>query len=109
LVGSIGFFFSNRKYIHNLYKEFFGYEASPTEGDDRGVEEVAEVSEKDSTARFYFTLLYRLAKEDITKIDEVEASPLYLCLNVASIMKEEAEKQREEYDKMTKKIKSANG
>ena len=109
MVRSFGFFFSNRKYIHNLYKEFFGYDTPTTKEDDSKLEEDAEVSEKDSTSRFYFTLLYRLAKEDITKSDEVETSPLYLCLNVASIMKEEYERQKEDYDKMTRKIKSANG
>jgi len=106
LVGSFGFFFASRKHIHNLYKEFFGYDEQATKDDDEGVQDTPEVSSKDAAARYYFTLLYRLAKEDITKIGDVENQPLYLCLNVASIMKEEAEKQKEEFEKMKRK---ANG
>jgi hypothetical protein len=97
------FFFGNRKHIHKLYKEFFGIDDEDTGKDNKGVEDDAEVDTKGSTARFYFTLTYRLAKEDITKFSEVENTNLYLCLNTASLMKDEIERQKEEMKKMEKK------
>jgi hypothetical protein len=103
MVGSIGFFFGNRKHIHNLYEEFFGIDPEDTTEDNKGVEDDAEVDAKGSTARFYFTLTYRLAKEDVTKFNQVENTNLYLCLNTASLMKEEIERQKEEMKKLENK------
>ena len=101
--GSIGFFFGNRKHIHNLYKEFFGVDPDDTTEDSKGLEDDAEMDTKGSTARFYFTLTYRLAKEDVTKLNQVENTNLYLCLNTASLMKDEIERQKQEMKKMEKK------
>jgi hypothetical protein len=102
LAQRIPFFFGNRKHIHQFYSGFFEIEDRDTTEDDEVLDEDAEVVEKGATARFYFTLTYRLAKEDVTKFNEVENMNLYLCLNTASLMKEEAEKQREEMRKMKK-------
>lgn len=59
---------------------------------------------KEATARFYFQLTYMLAKEDITKMVDVEKQNLYLSLSVASLMKDNMEKQKEEM----RKIKNEN-
>jgi hypothetical protein len=45
-----------------------------------------------------------LAKEDITKMVDVEKQNLYLSLSVASLMKDNMEKQKEEM----RKIKNEN-
>jgi len=55
---------------------------------------------KEATARFYFQLTYMLAKEDITKMREVEKENLYLCLSVAALIKDQNEKQKEELRKI---------
>jgi len=66
---------------------------------------------KESTARFYFELTYQLAKEDITKMAEVEQQNLYLCLSVASLIKDrvvkhnnEMRKQKIEQDKIYNRL-----
>jgi len=41
-----------------------------------------------------------LAKEDITKMREVEKENLYLCLSVAALIKDQNEKQKEELRKI---------
>jgi hypothetical protein len=103
LVGSLGFFFGNRNHIYKLYKEFFGVEDEESSNDNKGLEDDAEDDTKGSSSRFYFTLTYQLAKEDVTKFSEVENTNLYLCLNTASLMKEQADRQKEEIRKMEKK------
>lgn len=55
---------------------------------------------KEATARFYFQLTYMMAKEDVTKMRDVEKENLYLCLSVASIMKDNIEKQKMEIQKI---------
>jgi hypothetical protein len=60
---------------------------------------------KEATARFYFALLYKLTGNDITKFEEVEQQPLYLCLNVLSLEKDRNEKEKEEYEKIKKQMK----
>lgn len=102
MVRGRSFFFGNRKNIHRQYESFFGVEDKNSDEDNEILDDDAEVVEKGSTARFYFTLTYRLAKEDITRFEEVENMNLYLCLNAASLMKEENEKQQEEIRKMKK-------
>ena len=101
---SLHFFFANRNHIHKLYKEFFGVDDENEVSDNEGAEDDAEIHSKETTARFYFTLTYQLAKEDVTKFNEVENTNLYLCLNTASIMKERIEKEKEEIRKMEKKL-----
>jgi len=66
---------------------------------------------KESTARFYFELTYQLAKEDITKMAEVEQQNLYLCLSVAALIKDrvvkhnnEMRKQKIEQDKIYNRL-----
>ena len=100
MVRFCSFFFGNRKNIHKQYQSFFEFNDEDTDKDIDDMEEDAEVVEKGSTSRFYFTLTYRLAKEDITKLQQVEETNLYLCLNTASLMKEEVLKQKEEMRKM---------
>jgi len=59
---------------------------------------------KEATARFYFQLTYLLAKEDVTKMRDVEKENLYLCLSIASLIKDQNEKHKEEM----RKIKNEN-
>lgn len=54
----------------------------------------------EATARFYFELTYHLAHEDITKMDEVEKRNLYLCLSVASLMKDKINKTNQDMKKI---------
>lgn len=69
------------------------------------MEETPEMAPKETTARFYFALIYQLAGKDVTKFEEVEQQPLYLCLNILSLEKDRAEKEREEYEKIKKQMK----
>jgi len=55
---------------------------------------------REATARFYFELTFLLAKEDITQISKVEQQNLYLCLSVASLLKDRMVKQQNEINKM---------
>jgi hypothetical protein len=41
-----------------------------------------------------------LAKEDVTKMRDVEKQNLYLCMSVAAIMKDNMEKQKMEIQKI---------
>ena len=59
---------------------------------------------KEATARFYFQLTYLLAKEDVTKMRDVKKENLYLCLSIASLIKDQNEKHKEEM----RKIKNEN-
>ena len=99
------FFFSSRKLIHLQYKGFFGIEEEDERFDNEGVEDTPEMATKEATARFYFALLYKLTGNDITKFEEVEQQPLYLCLNVLSLEKDRNEKEKEEYEKIKKQMK----
>lgn len=58
-----------------------------------------------ATIRFYFTLTYQLCGEDITKMEQMDDVNTYLCLNVASLLKERHLKEQEEIRKMNKKFK----
>jgi hypothetical protein len=74
--------------------------------DREGVDETSKIPAKEATARFYFNLTYQLAKEDITKFEEVESMNLYLCLNVASMLKDKYERELEQHRKLEQKIQS---
>ena len=74
--------------------------------DNEGMEDTPKISAKEATARFYFTLTYQLAKEDITKFEEVENMNLFICLNVASMLKDRYEKERDEQRKLEQKYQS---
>jgi hypothetical protein len=63
------------------------------------------MAKKENTVRFYFTLTYQLAGEDITKVEQMDDIPMYLCLNVASLMKERHDKEMEEIKKMKREMK----
>ena len=96
------FFFNSRRNIHRQYQEFFGTNPDELPESDDGDTEAPEMDTKTTTARFYFTLIYQLAKEDITKYSEITNMNLYLCLNTASLMKEKYEREKEEIEKMKK-------
>jgi len=68
------------------------------------MEDTPKVDTKNATARFYFELTFQLAKEDVTKMAEVENQNLYLCLSIASLLKDRIIKHNEEM----KKIKNEN-
>jgi len=73
--------------------------------DNEGVGDNAEMDATQATARFYFNLTYQLAKEDITKIEQVENMSLYMALNVASLMKDQYERERDEQNKLNQQMK----
>lgn len=58
-----------------------------------------------TAARFYFTLTFQLANEDLTKFEQIDDMSLYLCLNTAALLKERYEKELEQIKKMEKEFK----
>lgn len=64
-----------------------------------------EMASKENTVRFYFNLTYQLAGEDITKVQQMDDIPMYLCLNVAALLKERHDKEQEEIRKMERQLK----
>jgi len=98
-------FFSRRKLVYEQYREFFEVGEENQSEDNAGVEGDAKIPPKEATARFYFSLTYQLAKEDITKMIDVENLPIFLCLNVAALMKERYEKEKMEMEKMKNQMK----
>ena len=103
MVRSRTVFFFNRRNIHKKYAGFFGVTEQDEREDSDSVEETPKIPPKEATARFYFNLTYQLAKEDITRFEEVENMNLYICLNVASIMKDKYERELEQHRKMEQK------
>ena len=99
------FFFSNRNNIYQQYKEFFGVDEQNQSNDNEGVEDTTKMGKKEAAFRYYFSITFNLAGEDITKINQIDELPLLLCLNTASLMKERMEKQMEEMKKMEKQFK----
>ena len=89
--------------MHKKYGGFFEYTEQDEREDNDEVEQTPKIPAKEATARFYFNLTYQLAKEDITKFEEVENMNLFICLNVASIMKEKYLKELEQHRKMEQK------
>lgn len=73
--------------------------------DDDGMEDTPKMGKAEATIRFYFTLTYNLCKEDVTKLEQMDDVNTYLCLNVASLMKERHLKEEEELKKMKKQFK----
>jgi hypothetical protein len=59
-----------------------------------------EMAASESAARFYFELTFKLASEDITKMDRINESNLYLCLNTASLIKDRIIQQQNELRKI---------
>ena len=72
--------------------------------DTDGVGDTPKMGKKEAAFRYYFSITLNLAGEDITKINQIDELPLLLCLNTASLMKERADKQREEMKKMEKQF-----
>lgn len=70
------------------------------------MDEPSKIPAKEATARFYFNLTYQLAKEDITKFEEVQNMNLYMCLNVASLLKDRYERELDEQRKLEQKYQS---
>jgi hypothetical protein len=103
LVWSIKFFFSNKSNIYKQYSEFFEYDDQVKPEDKDGVDDTPKMDKKEATLRFYFSLTYQLATEEITKFGQIEELPLYLCLSTSAYKKEQYLKQKEEIDKMKKK------
>ena len=56
--------------------------------DNEAVDETTDLGPAQNTARFYFALTFNLAKEDLTKIKQIEEMPVYLVLNTASHIKD---------------------
>ena len=102
---SIKFFFANRTGIYKQYEEFFEYDPKDKQDGDDGVENTPQMDKTQASVRFYFTLTYQLAAEDITKFEQIENLPLYLCLTTAAYKKEQYLKQKEEADKLRKQMK----
>jgi hypothetical protein len=104
LVWGKQFFFSNRNNLYQQYKEFFGVDEQDEQDDNEGVGDITKMGKKEAAFRYYFSITLNLAGEDITKINQIDELPVLLCLNTASIMKERADKQREEMKKMEKQF-----
>lgn len=105
MVGSSKFFFSNVNFVHQQYKEFFGIDEQSKQTDTEGVDDSPEVASKENTIRFYFSLTYQLAGEDVTKVQQMDDIPMYLCLNVAALIKERHDKEQDEIRKMNREMK----
>jgi hypothetical protein len=105
LARSIKFFFANRTSVYKQYEEFFEYDTEDKQDGDEGVDDTPKMDKGQVTARFYFTLTYQLASEDITKFEQIENIPLYLALTTAAYKKERYLKQKEEADKLRKQMK----
>ena len=82
-----------------------GIDEQSKQDDDEGVGDSPEMASKENTIRFYFTLTYQLAGEDITKVQQMDDIPMYLCLNVAALLKERHDKEQEEIRKMERQLK----
>lgn len=106
MVGSCTVFFFSRTNIHKKYGGFFGVGEQDESKDNEGMEETPKISAKEATARFYFNLTFQLAKEDITKFNQVLEMNLYICLNIASVLKDRYERERDEQRKLEQKYQS---
>ena len=100
MVWSSHFFFSNIKNIHTKYREFFDYEEQDGETDGTDEENTTQMGATEATLRFYFQLTYELSNRDLTKIEQIENTNLYLCLNTASLMKDRIIQERNEMKKL---------
>jgi hypothetical protein len=70
-------------------------EEQVSEDADERFDAPSEISPKEAVARFYFSTLNLLAKDDVTKYKKVLSVKLYLCLNALSAHKERVEKENE--------------
>jgi hypothetical protein len=74
--------------------------------DNEDVEEAPAIPPQETTARFYFTLTFNLAGEDITKIAQIEKMNVYLVLNTAAILKDKRIKEQNELRKLEQQQKN---
>jgi hypothetical protein len=93
---------TNNSNLKNNYGEVkvFGYEEQNGEVDGTDEEDITKMAPTEATLRFYFELTYELSNRDITKIEQIENTNLYLCLNTASLMKDRIIKERNELKKL---------
>ena len=106
MVGCFIFFFAGRTNVYKQYSEFFEYDEQNKQDTDTGVEDTPQMDKKQTAVRFYFTLTYQLCNEDITKFEQIEQMSVYLCLTTCAYKKEQYLKQKEDMDKMKKKLKT---
>lgn len=99
------FFFAHIKRVHHTYKQFYESTEEVTEVDETSAEDTPQMSASETTSRFYFELTYQLAKEDLTKLDRILETNMYLCLNTGSLMKDRVIKQQNELKKLEQKQK----
>ena len=105
MVWSVWFFFAGKHGLYKQFEEFFEFSEQSKPVDREGVEDTPKMDKANATIRFYFNLTYNLAKEDITKMEQIDDLNVYLCLSTASLMKERYEKEMEEYRKIEKQMK----
>ena len=100
MVWSGELFFSNKLRVYEQYAEFFEYDAQSKSTNNEGMGDTPEMDKTQTTIRFYFALTLQLAQDDVTKIQQIDNQPLYLCLNTSALFKERYMKQKEEIDKI---------
>jgi len=101
----VWFFFASKLSLYQQFAEFFEYNEQTKQPDSEGMDDSPKMDKANATIRYYFNLTYNLAKEDITKMEQIDEINVYLCLSTLSLMKERYEKEMEEYRKMEKQIK----
>ena len=95
-----GFFFSNRQNIHLRYQQFFEIDQQDESTDSKDTQETPEIPKRESVSRFYFSLTFNLANDDLTKIQQIEEMNVYLVLNAASFLKDRRIKEENELKKL---------
>jgi hypothetical protein len=96
------FFFVNIKRVHQGYRNFYESENEDGEVSETDTEDTTEMAPTETAARFYFELSFTLAGEDLTKIEQLNKTNMYLCLNTASLIKDRLVKEQEELKKARK-------
>ena len=94
------FFFAHITRVHKSYKQFFEHQDQDNKNDEADNEDSSYTPASQNTARFYFGLTYKLAKEDITKFEEIDNLSVYLCLNTASLIKDQVIKEQNEIKRL---------
>ena len=105
MVWGVYFFFASLKRVHQQYRNFFESDEEDREIPETDEEDTPKMAPSESAIRFYFELTYQLANEDLTKIDQLNETNMYLCLHTASLLKDRAIKQQNELKKLEAKNK----
>lgn len=87
-----------RNKIFNSYESLFNKETNESNDTD-DPEKREDHEEKEDTDWGWQGVIFQLANEDITKVDDISSSGLIKCLNFLSYRKEENEKMKAEIDK----------